>query len=36
VTVALSDDIVLDAGLRKGFGRHEEDLGVFVGMTIRF
>jgi hypothetical protein len=36
VTVALGDDIVLDAGLRKGFGRHEEDVGVFAGMTIRF
>lgn len=36
LTVALNESAVLDVGLRRGFGRAEEDLGVFAGMTVRF
>lgn len=36
LTYALTSDIQLDAGVRLGLTRAAEDIGVFVGMSLRF
>jgi hypothetical protein len=36
VTFAVTDNLILDAGVRIGLNRAAEDFGVFTGMSIRF
>lgn len=36
LTLALSDDVMLDAGIRAGLNDAAEDFGIFTGLTLRF